>query len=87
MRSILSALVFYLDSWYRAQHLALAIGSMVYVAQCDKGVRRDAAKIIADAGLGTHAGLSREAVFREPRLFGYLFFPLFLLILCAAFRE
>jgi hypothetical protein len=66
--------------------MAALFGSMMYVAQRDKGVRRDAAKLIADAGQSTIArsALNGEVVFRKPRLFGFLFFLLFLLILCAA---
>lgn len=65
--------------------MAALIGSVMYVAQRDKGVRRDAAKVIADAGrIGTDSRLSGEVVFRKPRLFGFLFFLLFLLIISAA---
>jgi hypothetical protein len=65
--------------------MATLIGSMMYVAHRDRGVRRDAAKLIADAGhSATGSALNKEFVFRKPRLFGFLFFLLFLLILGAA---
>jgi len=61
------------------------IGSMMYLAQRDRRVRRDAEKLIADAGHSAF-GSSRgeDVVFRKSRLFGFLLFLLFLLILSAA---
>jgi hypothetical protein len=65
--------------------MAALIGSIMYVAQRDRGVRTDAEKLIAEAGHGaTRSAPNGDVVFRKPRLFGYLFFLLFLLILCAA---
>ena len=65
--------------------MAAIIGSMMYVAQRDRGVRRDAEKLIADAGhSATGPAGSGEHVFRKSRLLGFLFFLLFLLILSAA---
>jgi hypothetical protein len=65
--------------------MAVLIGSMMYVAQRDRGVRRDAEKLIAGAGhSATGPARSGEHVFRKSKLRGFLFFLLFLLILCAA---
>lgn len=65
--------------------MAIVIGSMMYVAQRDRGVRRDAEKLIAGAEhSATGPARSGEHVFRKSKRLGFLFFLLFLLILCAA---
>lgn len=62
--------------------MAALLGSIMYVAQRDRNVRRDADKLVADA---LHSSApSGEVVFRKSRLFGFLLFMLFLLFLGAA---
>lgn len=68
-----------------ASIMAALLGSVMYVAQRNRSVRRDAEKLIAGAGHSTtRSATNGEVVFRKPRLFGFLLFMLFLLFLCAA---
>lgn len=65
--------------------MAALMGSILYVAQRDRSVRKDAEKLIADAGHSAiRTACNAEVVFRKPRLFGFLLFMLFLLFLSAA---
>lgn len=65
--------------------MAALLGSIMYVARRDSGVRRDAERLIAEAGRAAiRAAPSGEVVFRKPRLFGFVLFVLFLLFLCVA---
>jgi hypothetical protein len=65
--------------------MATLIGSVAYFAQRDMRVRRNAEKLIEDAGHNADdSTLDGDVIFRKTRVSGFLFFLFFLLILSAA---